>query len=321
MSLRQDQAKRLGEFSIALYESTGMMPFDVSLEKVAPDIDPASGWFKFLIPVANNHRESSISAVALVDLAAAPHVSQFVTLHTHTFRGKVGPASGRMATVLSAQSGESMRFDVYGNHIENDASLASALICISAGAHIDTPNGPQLIEDLKPRDLVNTFDNGAQPLRMVHARTLGFTQLASNRRHWPVCIQAGALGFGVPQRNLHISQKQRMLYQNEGISRAFPDAAVFVRAKSLAASFEQVYVDNSFTELTYYHLVFDKHETIFAEGAPTESFYPGPEGIANLDADARAELFSIFPNLRYGNESHKPDYPTVRSWELKTVVN
>jgi hypothetical protein len=65
-------------------------------------------------------------------------------------------------------------------------------------------------------------------------------------------------------------------------------------AKSMAAAFEDVFVESSLSEVTYFHLVFDRHEVIFAEGAATESFHPGEEGVLNLSSEARTELFTLW---------------------------
>ena len=48
-----------------------------------------------------------------------------------------------------------------------------------------------------------------------------------------------------------------------------------------------IFIDNQRKAVTYHHLVFDQHEVIFAEGAPTESFYPGPIGLAAISPEAK----------------------------------
>ena len=65
-------------------------------------------------------------------------------------------------------------------------------------------------------------------------------------------------------------------------------------AKSMAAAFEDVFVESSLSEATYFHLVFDRHEVIFAEGAATESFHRGEEGVLNLSSEAQTELFTLW---------------------------
>ena len=52
------------------------------------------------------------------------------------------------------------------------------------------------------------------------------------------------------------------------------------------------------TEITYWHFICDQHQVVFAEGAASESLYTGPEALKMLGAEARAEIYQIFPELR-----------------------
>ncbi|OED47198.1 hypothetical protein AB838_16680 [Rhodobacteraceae bacterium (ex Bugula neritina AB1)] len=45
------------------------------------------------------------------------------------------------------------------------------------------------------------------------------------------------------------------------------------------------------------HLLTERHEVIFAEGIATEIFWPGPEAVRGLPAEAMQELFELFPEL------------------------
>ncbi|WP_421053597.1 Hint domain-containing protein [Leisingera sp. D0M16] len=57
-------------------------------------------------------------------------------------------------------------------------------------------------------------------------------------------------------------------------------------------------------KVTYVHLLFDRHEIIYAEGAPSESFPPGGQAVSALDAPVREELFQIMPDLRWYPGTH-----------------
>ena len=46
----------------------------------------------------------------------------------------------------------------------------------------------------------------------------------------------------------------------------------------------------------YHHLMFDRHEIVFSEGCPTESFY-AYGAYADQDPGVRDELQSLFPEL------------------------
>ena len=50
-------------------------------------------------------------------------------------------------------------------------------------------------------------------------------------------------------------------------------------------------------KVTYIHLMFDAHQIVFANGAPSESLYPGPLALRGLSNQARTELRAIFPDL------------------------
>ena len=50
-------------------------------------------------------------------------------------------------------------------------------------------------------------------------------------------------------------------------------------------------------QVTYVHLLFDRHQVVFSEGLETESFLPGPQTASSFEAEAVAEIYSIFPEL------------------------
>jgi hypothetical protein len=58
-----------------------------------------------------------------------------------------------------------------------------------------------------------------------------------------------------------------------------------------------IYVDESVEDVEYFHILFDQHEIILAEGAASESLFTGPEALKSVPTKARAELMQLFPNL------------------------
>ena len=66
------------------------------------------------------------------------------------------------------------------------------------------------VEVLRVGDLVLTEDHGPQPLVWVGARSLGPADLAANPALQPVRIAAGALGLGLPARDLVVSPQHRL---------------------------------------------------------------------------------------------------------------
>ena len=168
--------------------------------------------------------------------------------------------------------------------------------CFCAGTRIDTPDGPRPVQDLRPGDLVSTADHGAVPLRLNLTRHVAGALLAARPELRPVRIPQGALGKGLPARDLWVSRQHRMLVRSPVAVRMFGGAEVLVAAIRLVGH-RGVAVDDSLAEVRYHHLVFDRHQVVFADGAPSESFFPGPQAMRTLPADARAEFARLFPGV------------------------
>lgn len=58
--------------------------------------------------------------------------------------------------------------------------------------------------------------------------------------------------------------------------------------------------------MEYFHVLFDRHQVVFANGAASESLYAGPEGLRSVGAALREEIFKLFPALRAGNFAPVP---------------
>lgn len=58
-----------------------------------------------------------------------------------------------------------------------------------------------------------------------------------------------------------------------------------------------IFIDTEVAEVEYYHLIFAQHEVIFAEGAPTESLFFGPQALRSLPGDLLDEILTLFPEV------------------------
>jgi len=161
-------------------------------------------------------------------------------------------------------------------------------ICFARGTLIETENGDVPIEALRAGDRVKTLDNGLQCIRWINS-----TCLPGHGVHAPVRIAAGALGNA---RTLWVSQQHRMLLSSWNIELLFGEGEVLVAAKHLVGLAGIKTVDLPSVE--YFHMLFDRHEIVFAEGIESESFHPGDVGMNTLSAAQRAEVCGLFPSLR-----------------------
>ena len=55
--------------------------------------------------------------------------------------------------------------------------------------------------------------------------------------------------------------------------------------------------DQSGDEISYHHLLFDRHQIICSQGLWSESYLPGLQTLRGNDADTQAELLRLFPKL------------------------
>ncbi|NVO54740.1 Hint domain-containing protein [Rhodobacteraceae bacterium B1Z28] len=176
--------------------------------------------------------------------------------------------------------------------------------CFTAGTWVLTPSGQKPIENLSAGDEVITADHGPQRIRWIGARRLERNELEAKPQLRPIRIKAGALGSALPERDLLVSPQHRMLVHSPIAVRMFDAAEVLVPAHMLI-DVPGIAMEDATESLTYYHVLFDRHEIIFAEGAPSESLFTGPQAISSLPPAARAEIFELFPSLE--RPDHAPD--------------
>ncbi len=169
---------------------------------------------------------------------------------------------------------------------------AMGIPCFASGTRIMTPSGERLVEELRAGDLVTTLNIGPQPVLWHGERALGVQELQERPELKPVLIRDGALGN---RGDLLVSPQHAMALDDGRIAR---DGAVFVRAAQLLKHGDgRIRIAHGKHAVTYHHLLLPQHGVVLANGAPSESLYPGRFALAGFDPVARAELFELFPGL------------------------
>ncbi len=167
--------------------------------------------------------------------------------------------------------------------------------CLVRGSMIETEHGLRPINTIRTGDRIVTQD-GLKVVRWIGRRKIMADELSANPKLHPVRIMAGALGNGLPRHDLLVSRQHRMLVQSAIAHRMFGSAEVFIPAIKLT-ELPGIYLDQTIETVEYFHLLFDRHEVIFAEGAPTESLFTGPEALNAISEDARDEICTLFPEI------------------------
>jgi hypothetical protein len=170
------------------------------------------------------------------------------------------------------------------------------IACFTAGTLIATGRGEVKVEELKVGDLVLTVDRGLQAIRWVGSQTLSPKDLARAPNLAPIRIEAGALGPDLPHATLTVSPQHRCLVRSKIAERMAGEAEVLVAAKHLLGT-PGVSVVPTDQPVTYVHLLFDRHELVWSNGAVTESLYLGEQAMTSVDAAARDEILTLFPKL------------------------
>ncbi|MAM62533.1 Hint domain-containing protein [Maritimibacter sp. UBA3975] len=169
-------------------------------------------------------------------------------------------------------------------------------VCFGSDTRIQTPTGEKKVVRLKPGDLVNTVDNGPQPIRWVAMRRLGPLELRKNPAIRPIRVRQGALGHGLPERDVLLSPQHRVLVRSRLAMGMFGTTEVLVAVRSLLGlpGFE---VAEDVGGVIYVHLLFDDHEVVIADGAPMESLFLGTGAREAVGQEALEEIRAIMPEL------------------------
>ncbi|MFN4129967.1 MAG: Hint domain-containing protein [Paracoccaceae bacterium] len=178
-----------------------------------------------------------------------------------------------------------------------------AVVCFARGTMISTALGLVAVEALKAGDLVETRDNGLQPVRWIGSIKMSAQDLQKNPNLIPIRISAGALGAGTPAADLLVSPQHRVLVRSKIAQKMFGTSEILVAAKQLL-EVDGIDIATDLSEVEYFHFLFDQHEVVVSNGAETESLYTGPQAIKSVGPAALAEIYTLFPELQ--SDSYAP---------------
>ena len=187
-----------------------------------------------------------------------------------------------------AAGGLSGSFTLSDGTVVNFSEIEN-IICFTPGIRLLTPHGERAVESLRAGDLVITREHGPQAIRWIGRRTVPGTG-----RFAPVRVAAHVLDGG--RAPLLVSPQHRFLFTGYKAELLFGCDEVLIAARHMVDGLAVTQEDQA--TVTYIHVMFDRHEVIYAEGAATESFHAGDIGISAITDQAREEMFAIFPELR-----------------------
>lgn len=198
------------------------------------------------------------------------------------------------------------------------SNIEAVVACFTPGAMILTDQGEIAVEDLQPGDRVLTRDHGYQPIRWVGRRDLTAVELLSEPRFNPVSIAAGALGAGMPHRDMLVSPQHRILITGARSELLFGEHEILVAAKHLVG--QAGITQRLSSGVSYLHILFDAHEIVRADGAWSESFQPGAQTLNGMEDGQRAEIMALFPELHTNIEAFSTARLALKGREARVLI-
>ena len=184
------------------------------------------------------------------------------------------------------------------------------VVCFNRRTLIRTQKGELPIEDLQPGDLVWTQDNGFQPIAWIGSQKLTVEELKQYPNIRPIRIEKGALGLELPSRDLVVSPQHRVLINSKIVNRETKNSEILIAAKFLT-QIPGISMDIDIEEVEYFHMMFETHQLVVAEGTLAESLYFGTEAVKGLQPAARLELQFLFPELFESTFIPRPVRPFI----------
>lgn len=175
-------------------------------------------------------------------------------------------------------------------------------ICFVAGTPIATPDGPKRVEDLEPGDQVETRDDGPQPLIWVGHRKISGARLHAMPAVRPVMLEPGVIR-GVAHGALMLSPDHKVVVEGREPEILFGQKEVLVAARDLASDTGSTRTPR-LNFLVYHHLMFERHQVIWAAGAPCESFHPADTDLDALPDAQRLNLIDVAEPIYRQPESY-----------------
>jgi Hint domain len=176
---------------------------------------------------------------------------------------------------------------------------ASAIpLCFLRGTRIRTADGDRKVEDLAIGDLLPTAFGGMRPIQWIGRYPY---KRSDNSKPWvrdvlPVRIKRSALGPNVPHSDLYVTRGHCVFIDN-----VLVPVGSLINGTTIALSDA-----NEFDELVFFHIKLERHDVIYAEGAPCETLLTVDEKAVNFADHLRrygtpgTEEVSCVPRLGHG---------------------
>lgn len=309
-----DAGTDVSNISVIIYHPSGAVR---STNALVTPTDTVAGTDVYVLDTA-----TSATFTGLHANGAAALVVDGVVTHFYSFGGtltaKGGPANGLNTTAIGTTGqGESLESTDGVNYTVQSTPTSGTVPCFLRGTMILTAEGEKPVEDVKVGDFVVTQDDGLQPVLWQGGFEVRGGQIDVLQAR-PIKIRKGSLGRGVPSADLFVSPNHCMMLASSCCELLFAVPEVLVAAKALV-DLEGLSVAHGSAEVQYHHLLFERHQIIFANGTPTESLNPAVPSFVAMRARNRRAIETALqstPDSLPGTVRMK-----LRRFEAKALVS
>lgn len=296
-----DQGLDVSNIQVVIYNNNGTVR---SIDNLGTLNGTMAGRDVYVIDEATAANFTGIHQNGAVALVVDGTVVSFLSFN-QSVTATAGPANGMSSTALG-RTGRDESFETTDNGASygvQSTPNSGTVPCFLSGTRIRTDKGEVPVECLRAGDRVLTLDDGYQPVLWAGMRQLTLDE-GRDPAQRPVRIPAGALAPGLPMRDLYLSPNHRAMLSHPLCALFFQQDDVLAAAKSLMGA-RGIGHGPVALPVRYHHLLLGRHQVLFANGVPCESFMPEEIGLSGFPpADRTAIAQALGRQGSYG--------PTVR---------
>ncbi len=175
-------------------------------------------------------------------------------------------------------------------------AFESAFAALARGTIIATEDGPVAVEDLLPGMKVETRDAGFQTLMWVGTMTLSSQVPLAHMPARLFRIPVDSFGPARPMPDLMLAPHARLLHRSPRLRDLLQQDTALTPVTAFEDGYSVIRVAPA-SPVSTYHLAFQEHQILRANGLEIESFHPGTDLTSQIGGDSLRQFMSYFPHL------------------------
>lgn len=179
-----------------------------------------------------------------------------------------------------------------------------------------TVEGEQPVDWLRAGDRVMTRDHGFQKIVWTGRTIVPADELNETPELQPIRIAANSIDAQTPTRDLLLSPKHRVLLRSPQIELLFAADEVIAPIKAFENGDDIAQV-NPQHSICYFHILFNNHEVVQAEGLWVESFIPDKAALACLPSHEQLQIHGLLGARTNGMKAVRQ---CLEMWEIQLLA-